>query len=256
MDNKKSEVEKALEDIFNEPFLTLSEEKEQKEKEEIEKNMLSDSNDEPLNSAFEYHDDSSIEKENIVNESKEEVKEEKQVQFTNPYVVEEKKTNKYNIYILLLLALLFTLLTIFIITITNTEKVVVCSLKIKDDGYQLTDDYIIAHKSGNLTYIQGEYEYTAYNDEYKEQLQSIKEEKLPVIINSNGMKGFTHVLESADSYIKIYSYYDITKIDFKTVDKTDSKLVPLSYIGLNSKTTYKSLTQNLKTAGYVCKKTK
>ncbi len=260
MDNKKNDVEKALEDIFDEPFLTNEEEKElnKNELKNTEKKLYEDG--EGSVKIAKYSDDT----------SKEDVKEEhnshfvypnydenkdKKDYFSEPIVVNtEVKKSKYGMYAILSLILMFIIGTAFIIVLTNKEKIVECSYNAKDDGYKIQDTYIIAHKNGNLTYIQGEYTYTALNDEFKSQLSYVKEEKLPVIVNSNGMPGYTHILETTDEYVKIYSFYDITKIDFKVVDKNNDRTTPLSYVKLKSNTTFKKLEKDLKKQGYICEK--
>ena len=84
------------------------------------------------------------------------------------------------------------------------------------------------------------------------QIEYIKDEKLPVIVNSNGMSGFTHIYEIGEDTLKISSYYDILSIDFSLVDKNDNKSNPISYVNLKSNTTYKDLKEDLEKNGYKC----
>lgn len=156
----------------------------------------------------------------------------------------------------IILVLCFVVSIIVILFNTNSEQIVSCSFSAKDNGFRIMDEYIIAHKSGHLTFIQGEYEYVATSEDAKSQIDVIKESKLPVIINSNGMPGFTHTYEISSDFIRVYSYYDITQMNFKKVDKNNDEITPISYINLKSTTTYDSLTKDLKKQGYKCVKSK
>ncbi len=153
-------------------------------------------------------------------------------------------------------ALIFIIFIAVILYNTNKESKVSCSYDATDTGYKTHDEYLISHRSNNITYIHGTYTYTAKTDEFKNQINVIKEEKIPVIVNSNGMKGFTHTYEISDNQISVYSYYDFTKIDFKKVDKNDDKITPISYISFKSTTTYDKLIKNLKKSGYKCTNSK
>jgi hypothetical protein len=45
---------------------------------------------------------------------------------------------------------------------------------------------------------------------------------------------------------------DFTLIKFNKVDKINQELMPISYVKINSKTTYKSLRKVLEKDGYTC----
>ena len=70
------------------------------------------------------------------------------------------------------------------------------------------------------------------------------------------MDGFTYIYEASDDYFLVSSYLDITKFDFNIIDKNDNKKNPLSYVNINSKTTYKSLIEYFEKNGYKCTKSK
>lgn len=169
----------------------------------------------------------------------------------------KKENNSYNnnaliLYFMIGIILGTILILLFVNKNNNIEKKINCTYKAEDTGFKTTDEYTITYKGNKLIYIEGEYVYTAKTDEFKPQIDYIKEEKLPVIINSNGMSGFTHNYEISDNYYKVLSYYDISLFNFDIVDKNDSKITPISYIELNSKTTLKSLRANLEKNGYKC----
>ena len=261
MDNKKSEVEKALEDIFDEPFLTIEEEKKIKEKNNAVSydDKYEDGDDNTMHTYEDYEEkrDESLEDEDKKN--KEEVLENDnndKIVFSNPKVVEDdkKESSKYIFYMILALVFMFSVVTCVVIYITNKEQVTRCTFKAFDSGYKIKDEYTFAHKNGNLTYIQGKYKYTALTEEFKAELENVKKEKIPVIVNSNGMPGFTHSLQTTDEYVIINSYYDITKINFKEVDKINYDVAPVSYITLKSTTTYKKIINELSKKAYICKK--
>ena len=163
-----------------------------------------------------------------------------------------KKSKKYIMYIII--AMVFIVLIVLSIIKLNTsfEKKEYCYYETKDEGYSLTDEYTISYKGNKLLYIEGTYVYNALNDEYKSQIEYIKDEKLPVIVNSNGMSGFTHIYEIGEDTLKISSYYDILSIDFSLVNKNDNKSNPISYVNLKSNTTYKDLKEDLEKNGYKC----
>lgn len=275
MDNdKRSEVEKALEELFNEPFIEIDNTKEENESistthEPLDTNdVFEDNNDvkyedstSKISSEKEFENNSTISEidENIENLKNETIGiETDEKALKNPIIVDDdtssNEVNKKGLIYILVFIFVLVVITAIILYITNSEKIITCTYNANDKGYKIIDEYVLVHKSNNLTYIQGEYIYEALNDEYKEQLSFVKEDKMPVIINSNGMPGFTHVYEAGDSYIKVYSYYDMTEIDFKKVDKINQKTTPVSYLKLKSTTTYKNLKTKLEKDGYVCKK--
>lgn len=171
--------------------------------------------------------------------------------------IPKKKPTK-NIYksfiliVLIITMILIISLSIYI-TIFGIEKKEVCELKAKDAGYNFSDTYIIAYKKNNIIKIKSSYEYNATDSEFTEQVKIIKESKLPVVINSNGMSGFTYIVEENDNSFKVNGYLDFEKMNFKEVDKQNYDLFPIAYEKINSKTTYNNFINKLKKQGYTCK---
>lgn len=168
-----------------------------------------------------------------------------------------KVNNKYskkNIILYFVIGFLLGLILVFAIlkNSVNKEKVINCSYKLSNKGFIVTDEYKITYKNKNISYIEGTYKYTSLTEEYKPQVEVIKEQKLPVIINSNGMSGFTHLYEISDTYLTVNSYYDFSLIDFNIVDKNDNKTTPISYLNFNSSTTIDSLKNDLIKQKYNC----
>lgn len=170
--------------------------------------------------------------------------------------IEKKKSRLDNKKIILYFIIGFVLGLILIFILVNyvfgITKVVNCSSSAEDVGYKFTDEYKITYKKNTITYLESVYTYTALNDEYKGQIEYVKEEKLPVVVNSNGMPGFTYLYETSDEYFKVSGYLDFTLIDFDKVDKMDQDLMPISYVKINSKTNYKILKKDLEKQGYKC----
>lgn len=134
----------------------------------------------------------------------------------------------------------------------STPRVISCSTSAEDDGYKYSDEYKITYIRNKINMLESSYTYSAITDEYKKQIEYIKKEKLPVVINTNGMPGFTYTYESSDEVFKINGYLDFSLIKFKEVDKINQKLMPISFVKINSKTTYKSLKTDLEKRGFKC----
>lgn len=168
------------------------------------------------------------------------------------YIGKKNKSKKYLTYIIIGIVFAILIILSVIKLVSSIERKEYCYYEANDDGYSLTDEYTISYKGNKLLYVEGIYSYSALKDEYKSQIEYIKNEKLPVIINSNGMKGFTHIYEIGENSLKINSYYDVTLMDFDLIDKNDNKINPISYINLKSNVTYKNLKKNLEKNGYKC----
>ncbi|MEG2351273.1 MAG: hypothetical protein RSA10_03905 [Bacilli bacterium] len=165
-----------------------------------------------------------------------------------------KSKNIINIFIyvfLIIITVVFIIYNVINLNVSN-DKTMVCSLKVEDGGYKVTDEYEFNYVKDKITYASGLYIYHAKTDEFRKQVEIIKSEKTKVIINSNGMSGFTHNLESSNDTLKVNSYYDFELINFNAVDKNNNKVKPLSYIDITSKTTLDSMKKNLEKSGYEC----
>lgn len=184
---------------------------------------------------------------------------------TQPIIIDKNIDNKNNeekkqdinykkiiIYLSIGIVIGIIFFIIFMNIFVNKEKSTYCYYKAENNDFKLTDEYTIIFKQNKLIYIKGNYNYLAKTEEFKSQLEFIRKEKIPIIVNSNGMPGFTHIYEQSDSEIKILSYYDMSLIDYKVVDKNDDKAKPLSYINLKSNVTYKKLVDKLEKDGYKC----
>lgn len=173
-------------------------------------------------------------------------------------VLDRKNTNYKKILLCFLIGFIIGGIIIFLIVnyVSNVERKTNCSFEAKDKNFKNTDEYTITYKGNKINYVEGIYTYIALTDDFKSQIEYIKEEKIPIIINSNGMPGFTHIYESSDNYLKILSYYDVMLFDFNVVDKNDNKATPISYIELKSDVTYKKLVESLEKNGYKCTQSK
>lgn len=167
----------------------------------------------------------------------------------------EHTKRKYKPFILIILTIIMVLLISLVVYIIvfGIEKTTICELKAKDTGYNFSDSYIITYKKNNIMKIKSSYVYNATDSEFTEQVKFVKESKLPVVINSNGMSGFTYMVEESDNSFKVNGYLDFEKMNFKEVDKQDYDLFPITYEKINSKTTYNGFVNKLKKQGYICK---
>lgn len=146
----------------------------------------------------------------------------------------------------------FVLIYVLVNYVFGVSKVTVCSQSAKDVGYEYTDEYKITYKKDKILYVESDYNYKALTDEFKSQINYVKDEKLLAVINSNGMPGFTYVYEVSDDHFKVNGYLDFELINFDKVDDINQDLMPISYFKIDSKLTYSSLISNLEDQGYKC----
>ena len=172
----------------------------------------------------------------------------------NKNIFEEYNNNygKYKIVVFILIAM-FIIAIVGIILFIFKEKTIVCTNNIKADVYKLYEEYDITYKKNKIIKLKNIYEYVAISDEYKFQIDYIKTEKLPVIINSNGMDGFTYKYEVSDNSYYLIGYLDFEQMDFAKIDKINKKLFPISYVDFDSITTYLNLKNIIEKKGFSCK---
>ena len=244
MDEKDSDVKRALDDIFGDDIIeidpAINDEEPIEEIIEINKEELNDEK-----------------KESKVEEIKEEtITEEKDISLID----NEKQEKSFNKKIFIYFILGFIIGLVFIYFIVNysseKEKIVNCSYQAEDTGYKVTDEYKITYKKDNVIYVESIYNYTAKTDEYKNQIEYIKDEKLPIIINSNGMSGFTYTYETSENFFKVFGYLDFTLFDYDKISKINQSVTPISYFNISSKQSFNELTKKLEKEGYVCIKSK
>lgn len=277
MDNKDKDLKKALDDIFGSDFIEIDVDKNNKiNKKEDNVLNFTDSNHEDLNDINNQENTNksinnvSIEKENNSIKEKNELKNNENL--SNNVLVNTESfsknikqnkgdnLNKKNtvsnkkIIIWFVIGFLIGIILIFLLVnyAFNTQKVMNCHQSASDTGYEYTDEYKITYKQNEILYVESSYTYTALTDEYKSQIDFIKNERLPVIINSNGMKGFTYTYEVSDDSFKVNGYLDFDLFDFNEIDKINQDLMPISYFKFDSKTTYNQLISNFEKQGYEC----
>lgn len=242
-----NEIEEALNNIFGSDFVEFDVDI----KEEAKNYMDTDN----MNSAPEENEITGI---FDVHQSNSDIEVKQDDNFDNKVTNNKKitntiKENKENIiYYLVGLVIITIIIYVLVNFVFGITKTVTCAYSAEDEGYNFSDEYKITHKKNKISYIESAYTYNALNDEFKEQLQYIREDKLPVIVNSNGMPGFTYVYESNDDFIKVNGYLDFTLFEFEKIDKMDQELMPISYFKIDSKITYKTLKEELESEGYVC----
>ncbi len=170
----------------------------------------------------------------------------------------EKTSFNKNIIFYFIIGFVIGLILIYIIvgTVSGKQKVVNCSYNAEDTGYKVTDEYKIKYKNDSILYVEYLYNYIAKTDEYKSQIEYVKEEKIPVIINSNGMSGFTYIYETGDTFFKVNGYLDFTLFDYEKIKKLNQKVTPISYFNIDPNPSFKALQKNLEKNGYECTSSK
>lgn len=230
MDEKDKQMKEALDDIFGDDVIEI--------KDTNDDNLTNTSLNIPNISSSEIIAPTSLDKEDNIQETT------------------EKDNNisykKIILYFLIGFVLGFILIYIIVNFVLNKEKTINCSYSANDLGYKITDEYKIKYKNNTILKVDGSYIYTAKTEEYKSQIEYIKNEKIPVIINSNGMKGFTYLYEVSDSYFKVNSYLVYDLFEFNKINKIDQKNMPISYFKITSDKSVKKLKNELINKGYTC----
>ena len=172
-------------------------------------------------------------------------------------IKDDKSFNK-KIIIYIALGMVLGLIVVFILVnfVFGIEKKELCTSMAEDTGYKYTDEYKITYKKNKINYVESTYTYTALNSEYQEQIKYVSDDKLRVIINSNGMPGFTYTYETSDNYVKVNGYLDFTLFNYDEIEKINQEAMPLSYFKISRDMTYKTLKANLEKQGYKCTITK
>lgn len=256
------DIKSALDDIFGPDFIEInvdeSKNNENKKAEELKEdeylNNLDEKNSILTNNT--YVDDLSLKvKDNVEIENNKSSNEKTDDNSFNDFKKIKTKDN-FNKKMILYFAIGFILGIIIIYMIVNYVQnktyVVNCSSYAEDTGYKYTDEYKITYKKDSILNVDGTYTYTALSDEYKPQVNIIKEDKSHAIINSNGMPGFTYTYEVSDDYFKVNLYLDFTLFDYKKIKEIDQDLMPISYFKISENMTYDSLKKDLEKQGYKC----
>ncbi len=250
MSKKDDNLKDALDEIFGDDFIEVDAGEENENAPLIDRVVFTD---------YELEEEKEDAKEsNIIIHNKIETPPKNEVKANSPKEsVQKKERTKRNykplVSIILTIIMILVISLAVYIAVFGIEKTTTCELKAKDTGYNFSDTYIITYKKNNIKKIKSSYEYNATDNEFIEQVKIIKENKLPVVINSNGMSGFTYTIEESNTMFKVNGYLDFEKMNFKEVDKQDFDLFPVTFEKIDSKTTYDSFVNKLKKQGYTCK---
>lgn len=254
MDQKDDDIKRAIDDIFGDDVIEIDTENKNEKTDDIQDELSHTA----LNIPVVNDEDVSIpeisltQKTSDVNKDEENSDEEA----VSSQTISESKNDHRNkrIFIYFVIVFIIGLVLIYLIInyLNGKERVINCSYSAEDTGYKVTDEYKITYKNSKIIYVEQVYDYTAKTDEYKEQVGYVKDEKLPVIINSNGMDGFTYTYETNDSFFKVMGYLDFTLFDYDKINKIDQNVTPISYFKINSKMTLDDLKASLEDQGYVC----
>lgn len=168
----------------------------------------------------------------------------------------EKKKNTPEILKIILIGIIVIILVLSVIGIiikVTTPGTIKCTYKADTDEFTLSDEYEIDYKSKDILSVVGEYKYRSKTEDFNKEIQFIKDEKIPVIVNSNGMPGFTYIYEVEDEIIKVYTYLDFTMFDYDEISKVNQKTTPISYFDIKKNMKIKDLKEILENKGYICK---
>lgn len=264
MDDKDKDLDSALNDIFGSDFIEIN--TNNADELLIEQNKeVNEKTDEHLNDSIEKDDIFDVQNDTTINNQTQsdeyennEIDMEVEIKNSNNENTEKENLSSKKIILYFVIGFVLGLILIFIIInyVYGITRVVNCSNVAEDIGYKYTDEYKITYKKNKITYLESTYTYTALSDEYKNQVEYVKKEKLPVVVNTNGMSGFTYTYEISDNSFRVNGYLDFELINFKKIDKINQDLIPISFVKLNSKTTFKSLESELKKEGFKCVSTK
>lgn len=291
MDKKDDELQKALDDIFGDSITTnktnnekiIGSEEELKEPLDIEeitvdKNTYETKEQKINNEEFEKTLLLPIneEKENgLVMEQNTEEKEKKDVEETVLDSLAEDKNNeseeivsepsneessisinKFIIYFLI--GILIGFVVIYLLLNSGNKKTMVsnCSFSVEDANYKINEEYKITYNKNNINFVEGSYLFKAKTEEYKNQVEFIKKDKIPVIINSNGMSGFTYMYETTSDSFKVNLYLDYEKFNKEKIKEIDQEITPISFFEIKTEKNYDNLIKTLENKGFNCTKSK
>ena len=176
--------------------------------------------------------------------------------YNTPVETESNTPKKNNKMLYLILGAIFVAILIVVLCILsiNCEKKTSCSYAVNDTNYKISDTYEIKYKKNKILYVNGKYDYEAKTKDFENQINIIRQEKIPVMVNSNAMKGFTYMLDEGNDKFSITSSLDFTSFDYDEISKIDQKTKPISFFEIDSNLTYEKLKNILKKQGYTCKK--
>lgn len=291
MDKKDDELQKALDDIFgdsittnktnNEKIIGSEEElkepldieeitvdkntyetKEQKiNNEEFEKTLLLPINEEKENGLVMEQNKEEKEKndveETVLDSLAEDKNNESEEIVSEPSNEESSiSINKFIIYFLI--GILIGFVVIYLLLNSGNKKTMVsnCSFSVEDANYKINEEYKITYNKNNINFVEGSYLFKAKTEEYKNQVEFIKKDKIPVIINSNGMSGFTYMYETTSDSFKVNLYLDYEKFNKEKIKEIDQEITPISFFEIKTEKNYDNLIKTLENKGFNCTKSK
>lgn len=239
MDSKDEDLKRALDEIFGDAA------EDKKTEEESDFNGILDNEPHNESNIIDTSLDSNADGINLnVNEE-----DETKLQDGAKDIINSKK-----IFVYLLLGFVIGLMLLFFVIDKQDvqQNIVYCSHSKEDTGYKEMTEYKITKKDDVITFVEGTYTYVAKTDEYKTNIDKVKEEKIPVIINSNGMSGFTYSYETSDNLFKIDSYLDYELFDETQVKDALQKGTPISFYPISLEKNYLDLKKVLEKSGFKC----
>ena len=265
MDNKNDELKNALDEIFGDDLLEINTNDIKKE-DDIEDTIMLDNvvftdKEEPkidTSKVSEKLDNviDRIKKEdnNSIIDNNETIVEDSNISVKNSDEEVKTSTGIKKIVLAVTIPLLILLICILsYVLIIGIKEEETCKSSVKADGYKYSNSYNMIYRKNKLIRLKTSYSYVALTDEYKSQIEFIKNSKLPIVMNSYEMPGFTYKYDLTDNGYYLKGYLDFEQMDFNKLDKHDNTLHPINDIIINSKMSYKSLKKELIKQGYKCK---
>ena len=174
-----------------------------------------------------------------------------------PAKINVKETyKKYAMYLVIIVAVLLFILFFVSIFTNNDTKVVTCSYAAEDAGYKVTDEYKISYVKNKIKNVEGTYNYVAKTDDFKSQVEMIKNEKVSVLVNSNGINGFEYGYEYSDTSLTFNSKLKYDELDFDVISSVDQNATPISFFTVNKKRKFSILKEELEEKGFTCTSSK
>ena len=227
MEGSDKDIKKALDDIFGDDVIEIdtSSTTDEAKQEELSKTYLNI----PLEESSEINIPDVSE---TNDETYDEIKDDNNIKNDNDdytdnsdIATKDSKNNKLDIkkiiiYFIIGFIIGITLIYVIVNYVVGKEKVVNCSYTAEDVGYKVTDEYKITYKNNEILYVESTYNYEAKTDEYKNQIEYIKDDE--IITSGHGYQSLRDslsentIIEVKNS--KIYMTLEFTDSQYSLID--------------------------------------
>lgn len=172
---------------------------------------------------------------------------------SEPVKIDVKETYKrYIMGIVIIIAVLMFILFIVSIFTNNDTKVTTCTTNVEEAGYKISEEYKVSYVKNKIKKVEGKYNYIAKTDDFKKQVEVMKNEKVSVLINSNGINGFKYDYEFDEKSLTFNTILNYDEIDFNVIKNVDQIVTPISFITIDKKRKFNQLEEELVKKGFTC----